>query len=104
MASLSVVYITFDSKKEAKDTAHYLLEKDLIACANIYEIDSLYKWEGKIVDEGEFVLWAKTRSDQIERIKKEVEERHSYDVPCVVHFPFDANAAYARWVDDSTSD
>ncbi len=95
---MRVVYITFPSKDSAKELAKILLKSKLIACANIYEIDSLYNWEGKIADETEFVLWAKTTSDKISEIEKKVQKHHSYDIPCIVNFDAGANDAYAQWV------
>lgn len=98
MSELSVIYITFSNKQEAKTLASALLESKLIACANIYEIDSLYRWEDKVMDEKEVVLWAKTQERHIAAIKDFVTKNHSYDLPCIVHFPFDASADYAGWV------
>jgi periplasmic divalent cation tolerance protein len=102
MSKLAVIYITFPNRTEAKALAGRLLEKRLIACANIYDIDSMYRWEGKVMDEKEVVLWAKTRESNIQDIKSFVSENHSYDVPCIAHFPFDANEAYADWVESET--
>jgi periplasmic divalent cation tolerance protein len=42
------IYITNPSKKEAKRLAKHLIEKRLIACANIFPIESLYWWKNKL--------------------------------------------------------
>ena len=92
------VYITNPTKEEAKKIAKYLLEKKLIACANIFPIDSLYLWKGKIADENEFVLIAKTTEDKFEKVKNEVEKMHSYSIPCVIKIPVSSNKKYFDWL------
>src|SRR3989338_8908338 len=66
------IYITNPNKEEAKKIAKHLIEKKLIACANIYDnITSIYFWEGKIADENECVLIAKTLDKNFEKVKTE---------------------------------
>ena len=92
------VYITNPTKKEAKKIANRLLKKKLIACANVFPINSLYWWEGKIVDENEFVLIAKTSDANFEKVKKEVEKIHSYKIPCIIKIPVSSNKEYFDWL------
>jgi len=96
------IYITNPTKKEARKIAKYLLEKKLIACANIFPIDSLYRWKGKIANEKEFVLIAKTKKANFEKVKKEVEKIHSYTVPCIVKIPVSSNEKYYKWLNEVT--
>ena len=92
------IYITASTKKEAKKIATHLLEKRLIACANIFPINSLYWWENKIVDENEVVLIAKTKESNFKKVKSEVEKIHSYTIPCIIKFPVNANRKYLDWI------
>ena len=96
--NLIFVYITNPTRKEAKKIAKHLLKKKLIACANIFPIDSLYWWEGKIVQEKEFVLIAKTKKENFEKVKREVENIHSYEIPCIVKIPVSSNEKYYKWI------
>ena len=99
MNKLILVYMTSASIEEAKEIARHLLEKKLIGCANIYSgIESMYFWEGKIAESRECILIAKTTEDKFEDMKKEVEKIHSYDIPCIVKIPVDANQKYADWI------
>lgn len=97
------IYITNPTKEEAKKIAKHLIEKKLIACANIFPINSLYKWEDKIKDENEFVLIAKTTEDNFEEVKNEVEEMHSYSTPCIVKIPVSSNKKYLDWIKETIS-
>jgi periplasmic divalent cation tolerance protein len=92
------IYITNPTKKEARKIAKILLKNKLIACANIFPVDSLYRWKGKIVDESEFVLIVKTKKDNFEKVKKEVENIHSYKIPCIVKIPVSSNKKYYDWL------
>ncbi len=92
------IYITNPSKEEARKIAKYLLKKKLIACGNIFPINSLYWWEGEIADENEFVLIAKTMEANFEKVKNEVEKIHSYTCPCVIRIPVSSNEKYFDWL------
>ena len=49
-----IIKTTFNSKKDAKNLAKILLDKRLIACAEIKEIESWYFWNNKIENNKEF--------------------------------------------------
>lgn len=97
-ANFIFIYITNSNKKEAKKIARHLLEKKLIACGNIFAIESLYWWEKKIADEKEFVLIAKTIKSNYTKVKKEVEKIHPYSIPCIIKIPVSSNIEYFDWL------
>ena len=92
------MYITSGSKKEAEKIAEHLLEKRLVACANIFPIESMYWWEGKIEKAGEYVSIVKTMPELWERVKDEVKRIHSYEVPCIMKIEVEANKEYEEWI------
>ena len=96
--NLIFVYITNPNEKEAEKISRHLLEKRLIACANIFPIKSLYRWKNKIIRDKEFVLIAKTAAKNYEKIKKEVEKIHPYEIPCVIKIPAKTNSKYKNWL------
>ena len=100
--SFIFIYITNPTKKEARKIAKHLLSKKLIACANIFPVDSLYRDKSKIAEEKEFVLIAKTKKDNFEQVKKEVEKIHPYDIPCIVKIPVSSNEKYYKWLKEAT--
>lgn len=97
--NMILVYITNPSKNEARNIAKHLLEKKLVVCANIYASESLYRWKGKIADENEYTIIAKTIDEKFELVKKEVEKIHSYAIPCVIKIPASSNEKYRDWLD-----
>ncbi len=59
--NLRLVYITTGSKQEAKSIGRSLVEEKLAACVNIVDgMESIYRWEGEIVEDQETILIAKT--------------------------------------------
>ncbi|MCH8003033.1 MAG: divalent-cation tolerance protein CutA [Nanoarchaeota archaeon] len=97
---MTLIYITCKDEKEAVKISKHLLEKRLIACSNMYPIRSMYRWQGKIQDEKEFVLMAKTKEKNYGKIKEEVKKIHSYDVPCILKIDAEANESYNKWVNE----
>ena len=100
MTNFIFCYITNPSEEEAKKIAKHLLENKLIACANIFPINSLYHWEGKIADENEFILIGKTTEGNFTKVKEEVEKIHSYDIPCIIKLKVEGNEKYFEWLND----
>jgi len=104
MKKFSFVYITVSNKKEAKRVSEMLVSEKLAACCNIFKIDSIYRWKGKIEKSGEYGIFAKTKKSLVEKIIKRVKEIHSYSVPCVISFDIDkGNKDFLNWVEGSLS-
>ncbi len=105
MEDFLIVLITVPSEEEGAKIAHALVEGSLAACVNIVRnIRSIYKWQGKVEDEGEFLLIAKTRRTLFEELEKKVKELHSYAVPEVIAIPIAGGSReYLGWLADSTA-
>ena len=99
-----MVYVTCKDGVDAKKIASHMLEKRLVACANMFPVKSMYWWEGKIENEDEMALLMKTQQEHKESIIKEVLALHSYDVPCVEFFEItDGNPDYLEWIKKETT-
>jgi len=99
----SMLYTTTASEREAASLAKHLLGKRLIACANVFRIRSIYRWKGKILDEGEFAVIMKTRTALVKKATAEAAKVHSYEVPCLVSYQMgEGLPAYLEWIDEGT--
>lgn len=98
-----LLYTTIGTEEDARKISTRLLEKKLIACANIFPIKCIYRWQEKITDEREVAMIIKTTEENVIMAKKEIEKIHPYDVPCILELPATANAAYARWITEQVS-
>lgn len=104
MSDAVMVYMTASNADEAAKLARGLVEARLAACANILgPIRSFYRWDGKVQDEGEIALIAKTRAALVDALTAKVKELHSYSVPCVVAMPIaTGNPEFLDWIGQET--
>jgi periplasmic divalent cation tolerance protein len=92
------IYITCKDKREAKRISEHLLIRKLVACTNMFPIESMYWWKGKIVSGKEYVVLAKTLQKNYNKIKKEVKKIHSYTIPCICLVKAISNEEYYNWL------
>jgi periplasmic divalent cation tolerance protein len=99
-----VVFITASKEAEAVKIARALVENRLAGCVNIIRgIRSIYRWEGKIEDEREVLIIAKTRKKLFKSLMKKVKELHGYTVPEVIAMPIvEGSPDYLKWLKDVT--
>ena len=95
---MTLVYITCKDKKEAEKISMHLLKKRIIACANIFQIKSMYWWNGKITKSDEQVMIAKTSNKNFRKLESEVKKMHSYEIPCILRINAAANKEYNEWM------
>ena len=86
--SYMVVLVTTRNRGEAEKIARHLLEKKLIACANITgPISSVFRWAEKVERAEEHILLMKSRLDLFEKLSETVKALHSYEVPEIIALP-----------------
>jgi len=100
-----VVLVTAKNESECARIARHLLERKLIACANLVpRVRSLYTWQGKIADEKECLMLLKSRRGSFAKLEAEIRKIHSYSVPEIITLPIGAgSAAYLKWIDESVT-
>lgn len=104
MRKFVIIYITSDSKKLAKKIAQILVKEKLVACVNIFPIESIFRWRGKIEKEREFGIFAKTKKTLVKKVIKKVKQLHSYQIPCIISFSIENGyKKFLEWIDKSTS-
>jgi periplasmic divalent cation tolerance protein len=99
-SELLVVVSSFSTLEEAKSMARKLIEGRLSACVQIQEgIHSIYRWNGKVCEEQEVLLSAKTVSGKWLEISDFIKSHHPYDLPEVLGFhPEKYDEQYGKWV------
>ena len=104
MSEPIVILVTCGSEEEALKIANSLVEERLAACVNIVSpIRSIYRWEGKICDEREWILYIKTQKQRFEDLEKKVRALHSYSVPEIIALPIiEGASSYLNWVKGMT--
>ncbi len=96
-----VVLVTAADKLEAEKIAQSLLNKKLIACANIiHPVTSFFFWSGKIDKAEECLVVMKSRRDLFKELAARLKELHSYEVPEILALPIvESSADYLDWMD-----
>lgn len=102
---LTLIYTTFETHQDAMQMAKNLLEKRLIACANINPPHtSLYHWKGTTCEGQEVSALFKTTAAMSEEVKGYVEQTHPYDCPCIVVLEADdASRSFLSWAEEQVN-
>ncbi len=100
-----VVFMTAANGEEATRLAEMLVGAHLAACVQILpEMESVYRWQGKIERQAEVLLLAKTTRGKFAELEREVRALHSYDTPEIVAVPIVAGSApYLEWLSKAGS-
>ena len=98
-----VVLLTAANGEEAARLADLMIGAHLAACVQILpEMESVYRWEGKIERQAEILLLAKTTRSKFEDLEREVRALHSYETPEIIALPIVAGSApYLEWLNAS---
>lgn len=104
MTNKIVVLVTCRSSKEAQRIGRALVERKLVACANILQapVHSIYRWKGKVDVATEVLLILKSSRLRFDAIDSAIRKMHSYDVPEIITLPIAAGArSYLDWISRS---
>lgn len=104
MTDAIVIFTTCASEEEALKIAHALVEECLAGCVSIASpVHSVYRWEGKICDEKEWVLIIKTGRERFEELERKIKSLHSYSVPEIICLPIVGGSLdYLEWLEETT--
>ena len=93
------VMTTVGSRAEAHAIARALVARGLVACAQISEIESVYRWNGALKHDREWRLLLKTVADRYDAVEEAIRAVHPYELPAIYALPVErAYGPYADWV------
>ncbi|GGP22822.1 divalent-cation tolerance protein CutA [Silvimonas iriomotensis] len=82
----------------AMTLAHGLIEARLAACVNLLpQIQSVYRWEGRIETAAEVPLLIKTTGERYAALQTWLAGHHPYDVPEIIALP--AQSVFQPYLD-----
>lgn len=100
-----IVYATFPEESLAKEVARELIREKLIACSNIFKIDSVYTWKGTLEETVEYGAFMKTRRSLYEQLEKRIRELHPYECPEIIQIPIKQGYSdYLSWIENETQE
>lgn len=97
--------ITTIGQDQAPALARRMVEERLAACVNIVPgVRSIYRWEVKIHDEPEALLFIKTSSRTLGELEERLRALHPYEVPELLILPIEGGTReYLAWVEAMTA-
>lgn len=99
------VYVTCPDLELARKISQAVVNERLAACTNILpQMESHYRWQGKVETSQEVVLIIKTTPHHYAAIEERVRALHSYDLPCILALPISKGLPeYLTWIEAETS-
>jgi periplasmic divalent cation tolerance protein len=103
--ALTHLLTTLATRDEALALAHDAVDAAVAACVQIVgPISSVYRWDGAVHEEQEFLCVLKVPSDGLERLVEFVRSNHPYDVPELTELPGGfVDPAYLAWSEEVTA-
>ena len=99
MSGLCIIITTTGTKDLAKQIANELLKYDLSSCAQISEVDSIYKWNDRVYNESEFRLVIKAAKTNEKTIIEKIKAIHAYDLPQIISLDISGgDGEYLKWL------
>jgi periplasmic divalent cation tolerance protein len=98
-----VVVTTVGDEEQALVIARELVARRLAACVNVVAgVRSVYRWQGKICQDGEYLLLVKTLAEEYEAVAAAIRELHSYELPEILAFPVEqGDERFFAWIRES---
>lgn len=105
MTDKRLVLTTAGSNDEARKIAESLVTQQLAACVSVVsQVNSIYRWEGKVQEADEWLLLIKTTEAAVDRVRHTIREMHSYNLPECMVLPIEAGCnQYLGWIGESVS-
>ena len=104
-SKLLVVLTSLPNLEAATALARALVERKFAACVQLTNgIQSIYRWEGKVCEEHEVLLSAKTTESKWLEISAFIQSAHPYDLPEILAFsPEHYERQYGKWVESEVN-
>jgi len=95
-----LVVTSCDRKDTCSTLSRAILENKLAACIQVSApVESMYWWQGEVVEDREYVVSIKTEKRLFAELADLIRSIHPYDVPEIAAVDIVAiDEAYARWM------
>ena len=105
MSNELIVFVTVPGGEDASRIGEALVSEKLAACVNVVPgIESIYRWEGKVTRDAEWLLIIKTTDERFDEMERRVKALHVYETPEVIAFKISRGSEdYLKWLQESTT-
>lgn len=104
MTNKIVVLVTCGSVKEAQQIGRALVDRNLVACANILHapVQSIYWWKNEVESTEEVLLLLKSSRSRFAAVGRAIRKLHSYELPEIIALPIAVGSrGYLDWIAQS---
>ena len=94
------IHTTCKNLQEARKIGQALIKQKLAICVNIIpEVNSIYWWDEKVVDEKESLLMLKTKKNKVNKAIDLISKLHSYELAGVSVYKIDkVTPGIEKWI------
>ncbi len=98
-----IVLTTVGSEEQANLLADELVVRRHAACVHVIKIQrTVYRWQGRVVDDNEYLLVSKTTDEEYPAVEKTIKELSTYELPEVLGFEVSrGEAGFLDWLADN---
>ena len=95
-----IVLTTVGTEEQANLLADELVVRRHAACVHMIRVGrTVYRWEGRILDDNEYLLIAKTTDEEYPLVEATIQELHTYELPEILAFEVKrGEAGFLQWI------
>ena len=103
MDELIIIKTTVKNKITKNNIINELIINDYVSCINVIEnVSSHYKWQGKVEDEREDILFIKTMKRNEKLVYEVIRALHDYETPEIITIAVNnVDSSYLNWAKES---
>ena len=102
MNELIIIKTTVKNKVTRENIINELIKNDYVSCINVIEnVSSHYKWQGKVENEKEDILFIKTMKRNEKLVYKVIRVIHDYETPEIMTIAINnIDSSYLNWANE----
>lgn len=95
-----IVLTTVGSEEQANLLADELVVRRHAACVHIIRVGrTVYRWQGRVFDDNEYLLVAKTTDEEYSEVEAAIKELSTYELPEILAFSVArGEAGFLEWI------
>ena len=103
MNELIIIKTTVKNKIIKNNIINELIINDYVSCINVIEnVSSHYKWQGKVENEREDILFIKTMKRNEKLVYEVIKAIHDYETPEIITIAVNnIDSSYLNWSNES---
>ena len=103
MNELIIIKTTVKNKVTRENIINELIKNDYVSCINVIEnVSSHYKWQGKVENEKEDILFIKTMKRNEKLVYEVIKAIHDYETPEIMTIAINnIDSSYLDWANES---